>query len=229
MNACELRERAAVRVGNAALAPRIEPLWRVPEMRADDTEPDGVDQGVMCMEPLSHAPEYQRCVYISSGQSLIGRAAALMHKLSVASDPSFGERLRVLIGAAGYKNPRRFAIDGMGWPETAGPQRLTNYLKGRLPDIETGAKMAEALKINIGDLYGLDQANSENDEALLDILRNLMSLEGIPPETADTIARTSLVAQRLLQRLPDDDPLPTRVKYAARVAWTQRPNQATGT
>jgi len=223
----QLSERASLGIWDATLAPRIKRLGRMAEVGSDNLKPDGVKQRVVEVEPGSHAPSYQRAVYISSGQSLIGLASELMHKLTVANDPAFGARLRRLIPVR-YKNARRFAIDGMGWPETAGPQRLANYLKGRVPDLETGVLMADKLGVTVAELYGLEQVNSEHDEALLDILRNLMSLEGIPQETADNIANASLVAQRLMLRLPDDDPLPTRAKYAARVAWTQRPNPAPG-
>jgi hypothetical protein len=151
-----------------------------------------------------------------------------MQKLAVANDPAFGARLRQLIPLAGYKNPRRFAIDGMGWSEDGGPQRLNTYLKGRLPDIETTVTMAEKLKVSVADLLGLHEASSANDEMLGGILRNLLLLADIPADKADTIASASLAAQRLLLGFPDDEPLPTRTKYAARAAWIQQQPPAQG-
>lgn len=198
-------------------------------MRADDVGSDGSDQGVVCVQTVNHDPFYQHSVYISRDETFICLASALMQKLGVANDPIFGERLRALIPAAGYKNPRRFAIDGMGWPDAAGPQRLNQYLKGRVPDLETAVTMADRLNVTIATLLGLSDLNFGTDETLRDILRHLLALEGIAPEKADTIASASLAAQKLMQLLPDDDPLPTRAKYAARVAWTQRPNQGPGT
>lgn len=184
--------------------------------------PDGAKNAILGMEMLGHAPFYQRSVYISRGQSFIGVATALLHKRAVANDPSFGARLKALIPLAGYKNPRRFAIDGMGWPESAGPQRLNQYLKGRVPDAETLVQMADALSVSVTDLLGLDQTSSSADESLQGILRHLLELEGILPDKADTIASALIAARRLFQAFPDEEPLPVRTKYAARAAWLQR-------
>jgi hypothetical protein len=153
----------------------------------------------------------------------IGRFAALMHKLSVANDPRFGERLRQLIPLAGFKNPRRFAIEGMGWPEEGGPQRLNNHLKGRIPDVETLVQMAGVLRVSLADLLGIG-ASFGPDEGLHGILRHLLELEGIAPDKADTIASVSLAAQQLYQAFPDEEPVPTRARYAAHAAWLQQRN-----
>jgi len=212
-------------VGDASDAPRVQTLRRLAEVRAYDIAADRLDQRVVNVEAFGHSSFYQRTVYTSSPQSFICSGSLLMQKLGMAEDTKFGERLRELIPLAGYKNPRRFAIDGMGWLPDSGPQRLNQYLKGRIPDLETAVEMADKLNVSIAGLLGVDDLSSGDDATLRDILRHLLSLEGIPPEKADTIASASLAAQRLLQLLPDDDPLPTRAKYAARVAWTQLPNQ----
>jgi transcriptional regulator with XRE-family HTH domain len=196
------------------------------EVGPHHVQTDGLDKCVVAMKSGWHSPEYQHSVYIASGQTFIGVAAALMHKLSVANDPEFGARLRAMITLAGFKNPRRFAIDGMGWPTEGGPQRLNAYLKGRIPDVETLVGIAEALNSTVGSLLGLDQVSSASDEGMRGILRHLLSLEGIEPDKADTIASASLAAQRLLRAFPDDEPLPTRAKYAARAAWLQQQSPA---
>lgn len=229
MNGCQLRERHSEGVGDASLAPRIEALRTQLEMRPDHLAAEFVDQGAMLGEFGGHALKYQRSVYIASAQTFIGLAAALMHKLSVAHDPEFGERLRHLIPVSGYKNPRRFAIDGMGWPEQAGPQRLNGYLKGRIPDVETIVLMAGALGVSVADLLGLHSTSSAVDEGMKGILRQLLELEGIAPDKADTIANASIAARRLLEAFPDEEPLPTRVKYAAHAAWLQRQSPTQGT
>lgn len=185
----------------------------------------GGEDAVFGVKYIGHDPLYQRCVYTSRGQTFIGRAAALMHKLRVANDPEFGKRLRALIPLAGFKSARRFAIDGMGWPEEGGPQRLNSYLKGRVPDVETLAQMASALRVSLPDLLGMHDANAAPDEGWKGILIHLLELEGIPSDKADTIASVSIAAQRLLRALPEDDPLATRARYAARAAWIQRQPQ----
>lgn len=191
-------------------------------MTANHLRADGANQFVMGVEIGSHASLYQRSVYISSGQTFIGTTTALMQKLGVANDPEFGQRLREAIEAAGYRNPRRFAIDGMGWDEQSGPQRLINYLKGRIPEVETLLALAEKLGTSVGALLNLQGVNSEADEGLKGILQHLLSLEGIDADKAGTIASVSLAAQRLLRAFPEDEPLPTRAKYAARAAWLQQ-------
>lgn len=148
-----------------------------------------------------------------------------MHKRDVANDPEFGARLRTLISLAGFKSLRRFAIDGMGWPEDGGAQKLNNYVKGRIPDVETLLKMADALKVSVVDLLGMQDANSAPDEGWKDILQHLLELEGIPSDKADTIASVSLAAQRLFRAFPEEEPVETRARYAARAAWSQRPPQ----
>lgn len=218
-----------VRVRDAADAPCVEALWAEPESITDYLRADVAEQGVVGMEFGSHAPQYQRSVYISRGQTFIGLAAALMHKLAVAHDAEFGERLKHLIPLAGFKNPRRFAIEGMGWPDQAGPQRLGNYLKGRIPDVETLVQMATALRVSVADLLGLHNPSSAADEGMKGILRQLLELEGIAPEKADTIASTSVAARRLLEAFPDEEPLTTRAKYAARAAWLQQQPTETDT
>lgn len=209
-------------VGNASLAPRVKALRRLTEDGADDARANLLDQGVMGVELAAHAAKYQRSVYISRGQSFIGVDASLRQTAAVEYDKAFGDRLRALIKASGFKNPRRYAIDGLERPADSGPQRLNNYLKGRVPDVETARIMAESLNVTAMRLYGLDEANTAADVALIDILRHLLSLEGISADKADTIASASLAAQRLLQRLPDDDPIQIRVKYAAKAAWHQQ-------
>lgn len=216
-----MSDGCAMRVRHAPLPPCIQPLWAQPEVSAQDIEADVLQDRVMSVG-LGHGPWYQRSVYTSRGHTFIGVAAALMHKLRVAKDPEFGERLRHLIPLAGFKNPRRFAIDGMGWPPEAGPQRLNEYLKGRIPEVETLVQMAERLNTSVADMLGLHSPNSVPDEGLKGILRHLLELEGIHPDKADTIASALLGAQRLLSAFPDEEPLPTRAKYAARAAWLQQ-------
>lgn len=216
-------------VGHAAYAPSIEPLVRKLELRSDQVASKRVDDVCVGVELDCHNPEYQRCVYISRGQTFIGIAAAVMHKLRVAHDPEFGKRLRHYIEQAGYRSARQFAIKGMGWPEEAAAQRLNQYLRGRVPKVETILGMSDALKVSVADLLGLHGANSAADEGLRGILQHLLALEGIDPDKADTIASALLGAQRLLRAFPDEEPLPTRTKFAARAAWLQHQPPAPGT
>lgn len=227
MQCGQLSKGAPVSVGNAPHPPRVERLWRLSEMRSNDVCADGLDERIVSVKASGHAVEYQRSVYISRGQTFIGVAAAFMQKLGVANDPNFGERLRQFISESRYKNPRRFAIDGMGWGDQNGPQRLNQYLKGRIPEIETLLSIADRLEVSVNAVLGLSGVNSDAEEGLRDILLHLLSLEGIPPDRADTIASVSLEAQRLLKAFPEDEPLPTRAKYAARAAWLQQQTLAT--
>jgi hypothetical protein len=202
-------------MGDAALLPRMKALEAKPELLAEERSAYRIDQLGMGMKFCGHAPLYQRCVDIASPDVLIAISLALMQCDGV----SFGDKLRSAIRAAGFKSPRRFAIDGMGWPESSGPQRLDNYLKGRIPDVPTVMAMASALNVSLGTLL-----SEATDDALRDILSSLLALEGIPEDKADTIANVAIVAKALLETLPDETPLPARARLAAHAAWrTQQP------
>lgn len=219
-----------MRIGNAPLPPCVQTLRREPELFPDEVRADGIDQGVMVGNFREHAPEYQRSVYISRGQSFIGQLAWLLHKLRVANDPEFGRRLKRLIKESpDFRSARAFAIDGLGWPIDGAAQRLQHYLNGRIPDVETLVQISDALKVTVADLLGISGSSYVPDEALKGILQHLLELEGIAPDKADTIASASLAAQRLLQVFPDDEePLTTRTKFAARAAWHQQRPQGRG-
>lgn len=138
---------------------------------------------------------------------------------------SFGKRLRAAIKASRFKSNRRFAIEGLGWPPDNGAQRLQNYLDGREPDFETVKSMARALDISPSDLI------SEGvEDGLRDILLQLLSLGGIDPDKADTIANATLEAKRLLESESgqEDSPLGTRARLAARLAWRAQQRPETG-
>lgn len=228
MQCSQLSDGGLVGVRHASNTPCVEALRGQAEGGSDQLRTDTLNDVIIGMEFRGHAPLYQRRVYTSRGQSFIGVAAALLHKRAVANDPAFGARLKALIPAAGFKNPRRFAIDGMEWPESAGPQRLNQYLKGRVPDAETLIQMASVLGVSVTELLGLDQASSAADESLQGILQHLLELEGIQSDKADTIASALIAARRLFQAFPDEEPLPVRTKYAARAAWIQRQPPALG-
>jgi transcriptional regulator with XRE-family HTH domain len=217
-----LSNSSSMRVRDAPAPPSVEPLGGEAEGLSDELGADRLDQVVVGVRVRGHTPEYQHSVYISRGQTFIGLAAAVMHKLRVAHDPAFGERLRHYIARSEYKNPRRFAIGGMGWPEDSGAQRLNQYLKGRIPDVETLLAMSDAINVSVSDLLGLHGPSSAPDEGLRGILQHLLALEGIEADRADTIASALLGAQRLLRAFPDEEPLPTRAKFAARAAWLQQ-------
>jgi len=197
-------------------------------MGPNDIRADGLDKRVVGMRFRSHAPLYQRGVYISSAQSFIARHSTPMQKDGVEKDASFGDRLRSAIAASPFKNARQFAIKGMEWPETAGPQRLNGYLKGRVPDVETLVAMADKLGVSLAALLGLSEDGPSIDEPSIGILRHLLQLEGIPEDKADMIANASFAAHRLMRGFPDDEPLLVRMKYAARAAWLQQHHPAPG-
>lgn len=222
MQGRELSDRGPMRVRDATNSPRIQALRAKLERLPDQLGTEVFDQGIVGVECGSHAPLYQRCVYTARGQTFIGLADALLHKLRVAQDPKFGLRLRDAIARAKYKSSRQFAIEGMGWTAETGPQRLNNYLKGRIPEVETLIAMADKLNESVSDLLGLRDPSSASEAGLRDTLRHLLELAGIEPEQADTIANVSLAAQRLYQAFPEEEPAPTRAKYAARAAWLQQ-------
>lgn len=202
-------------VGDAALAPSVKALMAQLELGAQNGRPDLVDKLAMGMPISEHAPLYQRCVDTTSPLSFIARTSLLPDGCRM----SFGCRLKAAIKGAGYKNPRRFAIDGLGWDEQGGPQRLQNYINGRVPDRETLKLIAAKLGTSPGELL-----NESVDAGLRDILLTLLELEGIPVEKADTLASAVLAAKRLLEAAPNDGPLATRAKIAAHAVWqTQRP------
>jgi transcriptional regulator with XRE-family HTH domain len=143
----------------------------------------------------------------------------------MAFDPVFGERLRAAIVAAGYKSMRKFTLERLHWDAGSGPQRLQNYLNGRIPDVETIGQLADATGSSVAFLLGLP-ASGADDPELRDILVHLLALADIPADTADTIASAALEGRRLLRAFPEEEPLATRAKFAARAAWHQRRSQA---
>lgn len=229
MQCSQLGDGRPVGVWHPSNSPCIKALRGEAETGSHQLRSDVLNDAIVGMEFSGHSPLYQRSVYTSRGQSFIGVAATLLHKRGVANDPEFGARLKALIPLAGYKNQRRFAIDGMGWPDTAGPQRLNLYIKGRVPDAETLIQMAAALNVSVTELLGLDQSSSSADASLQGILQHLLALEGIPSDKADTIASALIAARQLFQAFPDEEPLPVRTMYAARAAWIQRRQPAPGT
>lgn len=220
---------ASVRVGDAPLAPCVQALRGQSELLSNEVGTDGIDQRVMSGGFREHDPKYQHSVYIARGQSFIGQLAWVLHKLRVANDPEFGRRLKRLIKESpDFRSARAFALDGLGWPIDGAAQRLQNYLNGRIPDVETLVQISDALGVTVADLLGISGPSYVPDEALKGILQHLLELEGIAPDKADTIASASLAAQRLLQVFPDEEPLTTRTKFAARAAWHQQRPQARG-
>lgn len=141
---------------------------------------------------------------------------------NASHDPEFGERLRALIKAAGYRSARAFAIGGMGWPDDSGPQRLNNYIvKNRVPELATLIAMASALRISVPELLGHGAGSSPAEDGSHDILLHLLTLEGIDPVRADTIASSFLAAQRLYRAIPEDESLEALAKFSAHAAWLQ--------
>jgi transcriptional regulator with XRE-family HTH domain len=190
------------------------------ELSSDRRRSDIINKLAMGVPITEHVPLYQRSVDTTSPNSLIAAHCALMHNAGM----SFGCRLRDAIRAAGFKSARRFALDGLGWDEATGPQRLQNYLGGRIPDRDTLKLIAGKLGTTPGELL-----NEGADEALRDILLPLLQLGDIPPDKADTIASAFLEAKRLIEVLPDEGPMQTRARIAAHAAWQTQHYPTPGT
>lgn len=191
------------------------------ELGADKGRSNCIDQIGMGVPVFNHAPTYQQSVDTSSPLSLISPLAALMQLVGM----SFGARLKTAIDASKYKNPRRFAIEALGWPESSGPQRLNNYInKNRLPDKAILALMASKTRTTVSYLL-----NDGVDDGLRDILRSLLQLSGIPGDTADTIANVAIEAKLLLEALPDEGDPQMKAQLAAHAAWRSQQPQAPDT
>lgn len=170
--------------------------------------------------PVHASMLYQHPVDTARGQSFIPAIYALRHIGRMATQPldtAFGERLKAAIRRAGFKSDRRFALDGLKWDASNGPQRLSNYIKGRIPDAPTLRQIAAALSIPPSELL-----SGDDGAGLRDILLHLLELEGIDRDRSDTIASVFLEAKRLLETFPDEAELPTRARFAAHAAWQQQ-------
>lgn len=202
-------------VRDAALPPSVQALMAELELSAENGRPDLVNEFAVRVPVCEHAPLYQRCVDIASALSFIAGERLLPDNRRM----SFGTRLKAAIRQAGYKSARRFAIDGLGWDEQGGPQRLQNYINGRIPDRETLKLIASKVNTSPSELL-----NEGVDAGLRDILLTLLQLEGIPAEKADTLASAVVEAKRLLEAAPAEADLGTRARLAAQLVWqTQHP------
>lgn len=220
MNCRQLSDGGTVSVRNAALAPCIEALVTEAELGPDNAEPDPGHEFRVAMPWSCHGHGlYQRPVYISSADSFIAARRAFRHIVGVAKNVEFGQRLKQAIKASSYRSARRFAVDAMGWPENGGPQRLQNYISGRVPDNKTLAIMCDRLGVSRVDLLGYDP--SEEDAEAHSVLRHLLEIAGIAPDQADTIASAALEARELLRGFPEDEALDSRARFAAHAAWRQ--------
>jgi hypothetical protein len=223
----ELHECGPLLVGDAPFPPGMQRLRAQTEMRPDEVDADRLHEIVVGVPVFAHgAARYQRAVYISSPQSFMGGKHLFRHIVGMASDTAFGERLEAAIKDAGFKNPRRFAIDAMNWPDSSGPQRVQNYIKGRIPDDDTLNLMAGKLGVSPVALLGYDP--NAADAEIRDILRYLLELAGIGPGQADTIASAAFEARQLLRGLPEEGPPDIRARIAAHAAWRQRRSPTLG-
>jgi transcriptional regulator with XRE-family HTH domain len=199
----------------------VEALMAQCELEPDNARSNVIDQGIVGVPVIKHGPLYQQHVDTSSPFSFI----ALSLMLAQSRGMTFGERLMAAIEASSYKNQRAFAIDGLGWDEASGPQRLSNYIKkNRVPRHDTLQKIAAALKTTPQALI-----NGNADAALKDILLRLFELADIPADTADTLATAFLAAKRLHETYPEDVEPRQRVRLAAHSAWHLQPPLARGT
>lgn len=192
------------------------------ELAPNELRADLINKLAMGMPIVEHALGYQQFVDTSTLQSLIAVILALDNKRGMG----FGARLLGLIEKSDWENQRRFAIEALGWPESSGPQRISNYItKDRAPkDRKVLRKMAELLKTTPDFLL-----NEGSDDELRDILLQLLELAGTPDDKADTIASAFFGAKRLLAVYQAEGEPPMTPRVAARSAWHLQSPQAPGT
>lgn len=185
-----------------------------PKLRADDMRADLINQDAVGVLWKGHTPTYQRGVETARALSLIARARAILVNRSVMK---LGERIEAAYVAKGLN--QRQAAERLHWSA----QRLHNYVNGRNPDLDSLMRIAEAFDTTPNELLGL---NEESGSELLDILRRLLELEGLPAHRAGTIAEAAIAAQRLLRSLPGGGS-PDRPAIAAQAIWSARSDSET--
>jgi transcriptional regulator with XRE-family HTH domain len=124
-----------------------------------------------------------------------------------------GQRIEAAYTAKGF-NQRQAALK-LGWSA----QRLANYVNGRAPDLGSLLKIANEFDTTPNELLGI---SGQSDSELLDILRRLLELEGLPAHRAGTIAEAAIATQKLLRSLPGAPDSPDRPAIAAQAIWTAR-------
>lgn len=237
MTAGQLCEVAAEGFRNTANTPVVQALRAdTGKLFAHGIAPNLFDQSGVGMECANHAPVISTYRLHCKGQSLIGVTETVMHKARVAKlgnkDPEFGKRLRALIAAhKSYRSLRSFAL-AMGWESDGAGQRLDNYLKGRIPDLETLIRMGELLGASVPELLGQGApapADRAEDDGARDILVHLLEQAGIDPASADTIANAFLEAQLLYRTIPEDEDHGVLARFSAHAAWQLRQTRAQDT
>ena len=201
-----------MRVRNAPLPPGVQALMAQIELSPDRRCADFVDKLAMGMP--EHAPEYQSSVYTSSAASFLCTALAALQNQRMA----FGDRLKTLIAASErYKSLRQFVIEGLKWPAESGPQRLNNYIRKNEAPENVIAEIARVLGVTREDLV-----SEGYDDALRGILLRLCELEGIDPDTADSLTNSFLAARRIFATYPEEGEPQMRARFAALSAWHLR-------
>jgi transcriptional regulator with XRE-family HTH domain len=202
--------------GHTPHTPCVERLMRQVELRAHDRSANGVDQSAVFMLGEGHASLYQRTVETSSASSLIANthvANLLLARMALS------DRIRAAYQAKGFKSARAAAI-ACGWDA----QRFDNYLKGRVPDVESLMRMSEVFGTTPNDLLGISE---QSDSELLDILRRLLELEGLPAPRAGMIAEVAQASLRQLQHHPGDRS-PELPAVIAQTIWIERSESGNG-
>jgi transcriptional regulator with XRE-family HTH domain len=139
------------------------------------------------------------------------------HALHIAR-MELGKRIEAAYLAKGL-NQRQAAIR-LGWS----PQRLGNYVAGRAPDLASLLKIAREFGTTPNALLGISE---QSDSELLDILRRLLELEGLPAPRAGMIAEVAQASLRQLQRHPSDRS-PELPAVIAQTIWTERAESGNG-
>lgn len=124
------------------------------------------------------------------------------------------DRLRLGVERTGVKQAeiaRRVGIT---------PQRLNNYInRGTLPDVETLAKLAKALRVSTDWLLGF---SGSVPAEVRPIVARLLELDGLEPIRATAIADAVQEAVKIVAALPDEGDAALRSRIAAQTVWQSR-------
>lgn len=211
MICCQLGERDAAKLRDAAHSPHVKALRRQSEMFGDFRRANGVDKGAMGVAVLLHNRINTQNVDLRKHGSLIA-----FDFLKGASErmKEMADRMRARAKALGLSQKTAAEMVGIS------AQRMGNYMQGtRTPDFPTLVRIAGALKTSSDWLLGISSVVEQTYEPV--ILR-LLELEGLPADRAEVIAATAQEAVRLLLALPPEGDDLTRSRMAAQAAWQSK-------
>lgn len=207
---CQPRYGHPHRGWNAPRAPVVKPLRCQRKGVPQNLGPDCVDKRAMLVA-MSHDPDIHAAL-------TTGKTLSLMEKhdddLSKEFMADMAQRIKDRIDD--LKISQRDAAKASG----VSAQRFGNYVQGtRKPDIETLARIAQALGVSTDWLLGISEAGPVE---IAPVVLRLLELDGVPQARAEVIAAAVQEALKILSALPSEGDVALRSRIAAQAAWQAR-------